>query len=386
MIHQYFKTPSSGGAIRSYYLAKALVEHGHQVVMITSTNEREYGVENLEGIEVHYVPVAYDNRFTFYRRSWAFIMFVWRVCRLAGQFKEFEKCYAISVPLTVGLIARWIYLRYDIPYVFEVGDLWPDAPVQMGFVRDRLFEKLLYKLEASTYMNAESVVALSPSIQSAIELKAPGKRTHLVPNMADCEFYHPAEKEMSLEKKFGVERKFVVSYIGALGVANGLEYFLECAAESMRANLPVYFLLCGDGAMLEPLKAKANELQLNNLSIAGFVNRNGVKELLNVSDAAFVCYKNVPVLETGSPNKFFDGLAAGKLIIINFGGWLKNEVLENGCGIALNPHDPADFTGKIKPFVSDREILKRYQAASRELAEKKYSRRLLSDDFVKLFA
>jgi hypothetical protein len=58
---------------------------------------------------------------------------------------------------------------------------------------------------------------------------------------------------------------------------------------------------------------------------------------MNITDASFIFYKPVPVLETGSPNKFFDGLAAGKLIIINFGGWIKTEIEENKCGVYVNP-------------------------------------------------
>jgi glycosyltransferase involved in cell wall biosynthesis len=386
MLHQHFKTPSKGGAIRSYYLAKALAGKGHRVVMITSTNEEEYAVENLEGIEVHYLPVAYDNRFRFYQRAWAFMKFVWKACRLAGQFKDFDKCYAISAPLTVGIIARWIWLRYTIPYIFEVGDLWPDAPVQLGFVKNSLFKKVLYALEKSTYKRAQSVVALSPAIQSAVALKVPGKKIYLIPNMADCEFYRPTSKDPELERKYGVAGKIVVSYVGAIGVANGLEYFLDCAAASMKRDLPIYFILCGDGAMVESLKAKASTLRLNNLLFNGFVERNGVKELLNVTDAAFICYKNVPVLETGSPNKFFDGLAAGKLIVINFGGWLKNEIAENSCGFVLDPRDPADFVKQFEPLVDDPERLRRYQASARSLAERKYSRHQLGEEFAKLFA
>ncbi len=385
ILHQHFNTPEKGGAIRSYYLAKALVDRAMKVVVITAHNDKQYKKEVTEGIEVHYLPIAYNNRFGFTARSWSFLKYVKGVIGLANQFKDFNYCYAISVPLTVGLAAMWIKLRYKIPYFFEVGDLWPDAPVQMGFIKNYVFAHLLYKLERRIYQSAQSIVALSPSIQSVIESKVHNKKVYLIPNMADCEFYRPGPKQNQLVQQFGVYGKFVVSYIGAVGVANGLDYFLECANAARKAQLPVHFFICGDGALVDRLKKNAQQLSLANLTYLDFTNRKGVQELLNITDAAFICYKQVPILETGSPNKFFDGLAAGKLIIINFGGWIRKEIEENHCGFYCNPQQPTDFVRKISPFLHEQELLSRYQGAARQLAEKKYSRKQLSEVFAEIF-
>jgi glycosyltransferase involved in cell wall biosynthesis len=203
--------------------------------------------------------------------------------------------------------------------------------------------------------------------------------------MADCDFYKPEIKLPTLEEKHNVGGKFVVSYIGAVGVANGLDYFLECANASRKAKLPIQFFICGEGALRERLTKNAQQLGLSNLTFVDFQNRQGVKELLNVTDASFICYKNVPILETGSPNKFFDGLAAGKLIIVNFGGWIKAEIEDARCGIFVDPNHPIDFVKKISSFLSDPVRLKNYQAASRKLGEIKYSRKFLSQKFSSLF-
>ncbi len=386
ILHQHFKTPETGGAIRSYYLAKALVNVGIETIVVTASNEKKYKTEIIEGIQVHYLPIAYDNRFGFTARSSSFLRYAWGAIRLAPKFKDVNYCYAISVPLTVGLAAMWIKMRRGIPYIFEVGDLWPEAPIQMGFVKNFIFQQALYALEQTIYQSAESIVALSPSIKSAIEKKVPGKRVHMIPNMADTDFYRPELKQASIEEKYKVKNKFVVSYIGAIGVANGLDYFMECANTCRKAELPIQFLLCGDGALLDRLKGNANHLGLQNLSFIDFTNRQGIQEIMNITDAAFVCYKNVPVLETGSPNKYFDGLAAGKLIIINFGGWIRKEIEGVQCGLYVNPNQPSDFVQKIKPFVSDPKLLSQYQDAARGLAERKYSRRFLSEKFSQLFS
>lgn len=386
ILHQHFNTPHTGGALRSYYLATALARYGHHVTVITGYNEDDHKEERIEGIRVHYLPVKYDNRFNFTARSISFLKYIWKTGRLARKLNRFDVCYAISVPLTIGIAAMWMKRKYKIPFLFEVGDLWPDAPIHMGFINNFLFQKMLYSLEKKIYRSAEAVVALSPAIQAAIEKKVPGKKVHLLPNMADCDFYLPEEKDPALEAKYGLKGKFVVSYIGALGVANGLDYILECARACQKKELPVHFFICGDGAMRDHLVHTRQRLDLKNLTITPFQDRTGVKELMNVTDAAFVCYKPVPILETGSPNKFFDGLAAGKLIIINFGGWIREEIEKNACGVFTDPFQPTDFVTKITPFLEDRKKLADAQVAARTLGETAYSREALSKKFADLFS
>lgn len=384
ILHQHFKCPQRGGAIRSYYLAKALVERGHSVCVVTAENTNAYHSAPLDGIDVHYLAVRYENRFGFIRRSYSFLSFIGGVIRRPKLFKEAELIYTISVPLTIGIAALWFKRVYRLPYIFEVGDLWPEAPIQMGFIRNGIFKKILFWLEKRIYAEASSIVALSPDIKRNIEERFKNKVVHLVPNMADTDFYKPSAKRPDLQEKYNVRNSFVVSYIGAIGLANGLDYFLQCANVSQRSTLPLKFLICGEGAMLDELKNSAKKMNLDNLSFIPFQNRDGVNEIMNVSDAIFVCYKPVAILETGSPNKYFDGLSAGKLIVINFGGWIKKEIEENKCGIYVDPHHPDDLLKKIEPFVVNRPHLEAFQQSSRTLAEQFYSRKVLGEKFVSI--
>ena len=381
ILHQHFKSPLRGGAIRSYYLAKALIDRGMAVTVITTHNEKRHTQENLEGIEVHYLPVAYENHFRFFARGRAFMQFVFGIIRRPSLLRGADLCYAISTPLTIGLAALWIKKRLNIPFIFEVGDLWPDAPIQLGFVKGPILRRLLCLLERKIYREAEAVVALSVSIEKALQNRVANKAIHVVPNMSDTTFYQPQKRQPVLEEKFAATGKFIVSYIGAIGYANGLEYFLECARASQKAALPIHFLLCGEGAMLDGLKSSAKRLMLGNISFLGFQNRECVREVLQVTDASFICYKPFEILETGSPNKYFDALAAGKLILVNFAGWIKQEIEQQSCGLYLDPKHPTDFVRKIERFLSDRDLLEKYQASSRMLAEQKYSRMKLSDRF-----
>lgn len=384
ILHQHFKCPQRGGAVRSYYLARALVEQGHSVRVVTAENADAYHSEELDGIDVHYLPVRYENRFGFIKRTHSFLNFIAGVIRRPKLFKDAHLIYTISVPLTVGIAALWLKKIYKLPYIFEVGDLWPEAPIQMGFIRNSMFKRILFWLEKRIYAEASSIVALSPSIRKNIEERFKNKVIHLIPNMADIDFFKPSVKHPDLEEKYKVKNTFVVSYIGAIGLANGLDYVLQCANVSQRSALPLKFMICGNGAMLSELKNAAKKMNLANLLFIPFQNRDGVNEIMKISDAIFVCYKPVAILETGSPNKYFDGLSAGKLIVINFGGWIRKEIEENKCGIYVDPHDPDDFLKKIEPFILNRAQLEAFQQSSRRLAEKSYSRKILGEKFVSI--
>ncbi len=382
ILHQHFKTPQPGGAIRSYYLARALVDSGADVEVITA-HENAYEKKVVEGIAVHYLKVPYRNDYGFIRRAWAFFQFLRKSVSKAASINNVDLCYAISVPLTVGLAAIRIRKRYGIPYFFEVGDLWPDAPIQMGFLRNPILKKYLLKLERRIYGQSEGIVALSPSIKRTIEEKSPVAKVALIPNMADTDFFQKVSKSHELEAKYNLHGKFVVSYIGAIGFANGLDYMVKCAEAARMAAAQAHFFICGEGADFARLKTRAKRLTLSNVTFLEFRDREGVRELLSVTDAVFVCYKPFKILETGSPNKFFDGLAAGKLIIVNFEGWIKKEIEDHQCGINVDPHDAGDFVRKIRPFMNDKMLLENYQFNARTLAEKKYSRKELSLAFCK---
>lgn len=378
LLHQHFKTPVSGGAIRSYYLAKALIDRQAEVIVITATNQKKAYSEVYEQITIHYLPIPYDNKYGFFQRIASFVRFMLASIAQSEKLGKIDYCYAISVPLTVGITAMWLKWRRGVPFIFEVGDLWPEAPIQMGFIKNYFLKQFLYWVEKKIYQSAYAIVGLSPAIQSSIQAIVPNKKVYNIPNFADCDFYQPIYSEG--------KQKLVVSYIGAIGLANGLDYLIECANSCRKASLPIQFVICGEGALRERLEINAKHLQLQNLTFIDFQDRAGVLKVMDATDVCFVSYKRLPVLETGSPNKFFDGLAAGKLIVTNFGGWIAREIEEARCGFSVDPNNPLDFVVKIKPFLADEKMLQQYQQAARALAERKFSRKILSEQFVNLFA
>jgi glycosyltransferase involved in cell wall biosynthesis len=337
------------------------------VVVITGANQPELLVTQEDGYPVHWLPVPYRNEFGFLRRLFSFYRFARMAEALALQLGTFDLCYAISTPLTTGWAARRLKKTAGLPFIFEVGDLWPDAPIALGFIRNPMLKRWLYNAERSIYQEAGRIIALSPPIADAVRKKMPGKEVVVIPNISDTDYFGPSSKPSDLLWHYQADGKFVITYAGALGWANGLEHLVECAEECQKVKLPVLFLLVGEGSQKVPLKKLISRRGLRNIRVLPFCNREGVRELLSITDAVFVSFRSEPILETGSPHKFFDGLAAGKLVILNFGGWLQQLVEETHSGIRVS--EPRHFPSLIRTFIENGEQLAAAQRNARKLAE-----------------
>jgi len=379
-LHQYFKTPKEGGAIRSYYLARALVKAGHEVEMITSHNQQKYIHTHIEGISIHYLPVFYTNQLGFWARMKAFLKFFWQAYQKAKTFPDAEICYATSTPLSIGLLALLLKKRQGIKYIFEVRDLWPQAPIELGFIKGKLFIKFLYYLEKKIYQNAESIVALSPGIRQSISIKVPQKEVISIPNLADTEFFQMTEQSNLSNDKF------TILYTGTLGLANHLEYLLELAFYIQeKGDTHIQFQLMGEGARREHLIAQAKEMNLKNLHFIANGNKDSVKETLEMAQAVYISFGDAPVLQTNSPNKFFDGLAAGKLILTNTKGWIKELVESQECGLYASPKELESVYVELISFLKNPEKLSHYQKNARKLAEDRFSLEVNLPHFLGLF-
>lgn len=376
-IHQYFKTPEEGGGIRSYYLAKGMVDAGHHVDLLTAYDGKHYKKTFVDGIHVHYLPVSYSQEFGFMQRIKAFLRFVLLAIFKSSELGKIDLCYVSSTPLTTGLIALYHKWKRKIPYYFEVRDLWPEAPVQMGVIKNFWLKRWLYRLENIIYRQAQAVITLSPGAQQHVRKIVPHKQVLMIPNMADCQFFSRSHKNTYHELQFGVSDKFVVTYYGAIGKVNRLQNLLDAAEACQQKMLhEVVFLVVGTGSELENIRQQASKRKLSNLRFVPFQNKYGLLSVLNVTDAAYISFASLPVLQHCSPNKLFDALAAGKLCITTVGGWMQEMLEENECGFYADPDQPEDLVQKIAPFVTDRDKLADFQANARQVAENQFSRQL----------
>ncbi|WP_215226574.1 glycosyltransferase family 4 protein [Echinicola shivajiensis] len=375
-IHQYFVTPQEGGAVRSYHLAKGLVDAGMEVEMITAHSSKEYDFKLVDGVKVHYLPVSYDNSFGFAKRSLAFFRFVRQAKHLLKKLNRPDLLYITSTPLTTGLIGLWAKRRLAIPYIFEVRDLWPEAPVQVGAVKNPILKKALYKLEKRIYQHALKIVALSPGIRKYIEDSVPEANVNLIPNFSDIGFFKPGfQKDEAYLQDLGWKKGALsIAYTGAIGDVNAVDELLDLAEGAQRRNKNWQFAIMGKGKRLEDLKAKAKQKKLDNLQFLPFGDKAAVKKLLSVTDVSFISFDHLPVLKTNSPNKFFDAIAMGNAIMVNHQGWVYNLVKHNRIGILYNAKKMDVGMADLEALDADRKKLSGMKQRANDLAVLHFSK------------
>lgn len=358
-IHQYFKIPEEGGAVRSYRIARAMAGAGHEVTVITGYNGSKKNIVSLmSGLRIVYLPAAYSNHFSPARRVVAFIHFFAKALVEILRCPKFDLCYATSTPLTVGVLALVVKKLKGLPYIFEARDLWPEVPIRLGYISSPVVKKVLYRIEKSIYRNAGGLVALSRPVKEYMEDKVTSVPVILIPNMADEAMYAPVHAKEIMQ-----DGTIKIVYTGTIGRANGLQFLPKMALEIYRAGLPVRWTIAGEGALLESLKAEIETAGLSSVfEFPGHLPAIHISELLHGADFALVSFDAHPVLETCSPNKFFDALAAGTPVLINIGGHLKQTVEQFGCGTYFNRNNPAELIEFLMLWQRDagmRESLKK---------------------------
>ena len=389
-VHQYFATPSGSTGTRSYEFARRWVAQGHQVIMLTTTAQltktdltaargRLIRRFDVQGIVVHAVAVSYRQDMGYLRRCWAFMAFA-----ILGTVAGFcvprpDVVFATSTPLTVGIpVLIWKWLRRR-PFVFEVRDPWPAFPIQMGILHNRLVIWLASRLERLIYRQASAIVALSPGMARGIEsvLDSVKRPITVASNASDTDFFRPDIDGSAVRQRHGWTDKFVLLYFGTMGRAQGLEFVVDAAAR-LRDRSCVHFVLIGRGRERSALEAKVRQLGLHNVEILDAVPKADLPCYVAACDVALVVLAAIPILEDNSANKFFDSLAAGKPVLLNYSGWEREVIESHRAGLGCRQGDLKEYVEQVEYLESHRDELKAMGCNARRLAETEFDRDRIS--------
>ncbi len=401
-LHQFFMTRDGTGGTRSYEFARRLVEAGHEVTMVTAGDGGEREVDGIRVVEARggYGDYVRATGVGYGRRLLAFVRFALAATAAALRGPRPDVVFATSPPLTMALPAIAAARRWRAPLVFEVRDLWPEAPIQMGALRSPAAQRFARWLERAVYRSAAEIVALSPGMRDGIVATGVDpERVALIPNASDLDLFSPDLDPGDLRAQLGVGADdFVCSYFGTMGEANDLTQVVEAAAllkvpaagagasaagtSDRNANehgVPVTFILQGDGKRRAALAAEVRRRELDNVVFAPAGDKRAAARLAAASDACMTIFKDVPILATNSPNKLFDTFAAGRAAIVNTDGWQRTLVEEHEAGVYVRPGDAADLAEQVLALRDDPERVRRYGANARRLAEREFDRDLLAE-------
>ena len=392
-LHQHFSTPKGSAGIRSYGMAQRLIHHGHNVTMVCGTygggetgltSDFVYGKREgiVDGIRIIEFDLAYSNSDGFIKRSITFFRFALKSISLAFT-EKYDVLFATTTPLTAGIpgiFARWLRGK---PFVFEVRDLWPELPKEMGVINNPFILSLMSFLEWASYRSAHRCIGLSPGIVNGIKKRGVAEsQIAMVPNGCDLSiFSQPSE----LWRPKGVKKTDLMAiFTGTHGMANGLDAILNTAVElQKRGRKDIKLVLIGQGKLKPDLERRAKELKLYNVVFHPPVSKQKLSGLMASADVGMQVLANIPAFYYGtSPNKFFDYISAGLPVINNYPGWLAEMIEKTQCGIAVPPDDPIAFADALEKAAIKKEVLTLMGENARHLAESQFDRVLLADKWV----
>lgn len=372
-VSQYFLPEMGAPAARAAELARHWVKDGHEVTVLTGFPNHPTGVlhpdyrkklrrlvmpEEHDGIHVvrsWLLPLP--NRKA-YERMANYASF-WISASVTGSFLPQPDVVIGSSPqLLVGLAGWWISLRQHAPFVFEVRDLWPESLAAVGVGSQRsLLHRLLGRIAGFLYRKSDRIVAVSPAFQDHLvaQWNVPRQKIAVVENGVEAELFAPSDQP-ELRSRLDAEGKFVVCYIGTLGLAHGLSTLIEAAAVLQTSQPDVLFLLAGEGAEKDAIRKQAARRGLSNLRFLDQQPRSEIPKLISGSDACLVLLRRSEVFKTVIPTKMLEFMSCSRPVILGVEGQAQRMMQAAGAGICIEPENAQQLVNAIVTLKNQPEL------------------------------
>lgn len=408
-INHYAGSPDYGMEFRPYHLGGEWVKKGHRVRILAASfshvrskqpmNSNGYiltskTTEWIDGLEYIWYPTPKytSNGFGRVKNIFVFLAKVWRDAK--QQVKHFKPEVVIAsstYPMDIW-IAHYIAKKAKARLVYEVHDLWPLSPIEIGGMSpNHPFIRVCQWAEDYAYKYSDVVVSMLPNVHEYMSSRGLdlGKLT-IVPNGIAEELWLNRDKQQNLRKNLHEffrwqheNGKFVVGYAGSLGKPNAMEYFVE-AARLAQKSTDIVFVIIGQGLEKTKLQAMVKDYALPNIHFFDAVPKAEVPSLLSYFDVAYIGWRKVPIYRFGiSPNKLMDYMMA-QCPILHGVAVLGDLVEVAQCGLVIEPESPQAIVDGIKKLQTlSQEERKLMGERGREYVLESRTYEVLADKFLK---
>lgn len=393
LIHQIFLSSKDGGGTRHFEFARYAANQGHDFTVIASDVsyldgkriETDGKPEQIEGIEVRRARTLTVINRSFFWRVLAFIGFMFSSVFKAMGAGKVDVVMGTSPPIFQAASAWMVAFLRRKPFLLEVRDLWPDFAVDMGVIKNPVIIWVARRVERFLYARAKHILVNSPAFRDYLVEKhgIATEKITLIPNGVDPAMFDPAEQGTSIREEFNLDDKFIVTYAGAMGPANDILKIIR-AADALREDERVQFLLVGDGKDRMKAQALAEELGLANVTFAGLRSKEQMKEVLGASDACLATLMPIPMFKTVYPNKIFDYMAAGRPILLGIDGVIRTVVESAGAGRFIEPNGHEPLADAVRAFADAPDACKAMGLSGRAYVEEHFNRMDQAKAFVQL--
>jgi glycosyltransferase involved in cell wall biosynthesis len=398
-ISQYFPPEMGAPAARAVELSRHWAAAGHEVTVLTGFPNHPTGVvpseyrnkfrrlvarEQTDGINVvRSWLLPFPNRKS-YERMLNYSSFCISAAATGLFLSRPDVVIATSPQLLVGLSGWWVAHWKRVPFVFEVRDLWPEslAAVGLGNGKSLLYQSLA-NIAGFLYRNSDRIVVVSPAFRDYLvqHWRVPREKISVIENGVETQLFAP-QTETGLRTELGVDEKFVVSYIGTMGMAHGLETVLEAAAQLRRSNPEIVFLVVGEGAEKQRIVNRARELALNNLRFIEQQPREKIPAYICASDVCLVLLKKTDLFKTVIPTKMLEFMSCARPVILGVDGQARTILEEARGGVAIDPENSDALVNAIRYLAANPEMAGRLGRNGREYIVRNYSRRHTAEKYI----
>jgi colanic acid biosynthesis glycosyl transferase WcaI len=373
-VSQYFPPEMGAPGARVAELSRHWVRAGHQVKVLTGFPNHPTGVvppeyrtrlrrlvmhEKVEGVSVvRSWLLPFPNRKA-YERMLNYGSFCISAAITGVLVSRPDAVIATSPQLLVGLSGWWLARVKRVPFVFEVRDLWPESLVAVGMGDPNSFlHRGLGKIAGFLYRRCDRVVVVSPAFKDHLieHWQVPPKKISVIENGVETGLFSPGAPDRELRREVGAEGKFVVCYIGTIGMAHGLETLVEAAARLRDSAPQVLFLLVGEGAEKERIISLARSRGLNNVRFVDQQPREKIPAYIRASDVCLVLLKKTELFKTVIPTKMLEFMACARPVILGVDGQARKIVEEAQAGLFMEPENPDALTQAILRLAADSEL------------------------------
>jgi len=392
-IHQYFAFPDIHSSTRSYDLASAFVKKGIEVTVITTTtkikglNERKrWNYIKRDGISLWVLTNIYYQQMSPGQRLKAFLVFMFFATIRAMKIRC-DLVLATSSPLTVAVPALLKRLMNRTPYIFEVRDIWLETLIRIGFIRNRFLIMILRSFEKIVYNNAYLIVPLSVDMETVIINTCNHANTVVIPNISEIIRFQSEIYSFNIDLDIDLKSKRTVLYAGAIARGNGIKYVADLAIRFYRLNPEVIFVIIGVG--------NEKEMIINYCKNCGILNKNifflapvpkeSLPYLYSVCTIGSSFVIDNPILWANSANKFFDTLAAGKPVLINYLGWQADLIQREALGYVLPPRITDQDIFLFNNYINDDNLLEEHSKNALAIAKRYFSLEVAAEKYLDIF-
>lgn len=383
--YQYFSTSKGSWGTRVHEFTKEWVKKGHQVTVVTSvysksdiSSSKFVEPQYFDGVKVIIINVRIDNRQTFPKRIFSFLTYSILSCWYALTYPT-QVVIASSGPITAwipGLFAKWFRGK---KLVFEARDLWPDGAIELGIIKNPYMIKLARRFEKLCYQSADLIVALSTGMEKEILVKSPQGKVITVTNAANISLFSTPRL---FPADLGITSKSYAIYTGNIGEVNNSVWLLEAAKHLQKKNAPLKILIIGEGQQRELIDQEIKDHRLHTLLRWPLMPKENLVALIQHALVSLVPLKGTPILDTSSPNKFFESLSAGVPVVQNTQGWMKDFLNEYQVGFTLPPDDPEALADLLISLTSDPDRVQGMKDRALEVSKVEFDKNRLADKMI----